>query len=126
MAADAPFDPCASPEVAACVREIAGAEPPLVTLIHPADEMYRFDLAGHHRTPETAAVFYFSMGRDIFHTVSEIAAWRFGGFAAVRSFLDFASGYGRATRFLARAIPADRISVAEIDPGAVRFQEQAF
>jgi SAM-dependent methyltransferase len=40
--------------------------------------------------------------------------------------LDFASGYGRSTRFLVEALPPGRITVAEIDPGAVRFQEETF
>ena len=120
----APFDPGANAEVAACVRELAGAGPPLVTRLHPADEMYGYELAGHHRTPETAAVFYFATGASIFRTVSEIAAWRFGGLGRVRSFLDFAAGYGRATRFLARALGPERVTMAEIDPGAVRFQQE--
>jgi SAM-dependent methyltransferase len=126
MANDLPFDPCAADDVAAYVREIAGEGPPLVTRIHPSDEMYRHDLAGHHRTPETAAVFYFSAGASIFRTVSEIATWRFGGLGRVGSLLDFAAGYGRATRFFARALEPRRITVAEIDPGAVRFQAEAF
>ena len=126
MAIESPFDPCVSAEVAACIRQIAGAGPPLVTLIHPADEMYRFELAGHRRTRETASVFYFSTGREIFRTVSEIAAWHFGGLEHVGTFLDFASGYGRATRFLVRAISPSRITAAEIDPGAVRFQQDTF
>lgn len=126
MASETPFDPCDSEEAAECIRQIAGAGAPLVTLIHPADEMYRFDLAGHHRTRETASVFYFATGAAIFRTVSEIAAWCFGGFEGVRSFLDFASGYGRATRFIVRAISPSRVTAAEIDPGAVRFQEEAF
>jgi SAM-dependent methyltransferase len=126
MPGDVPFDPCASEEVATCVREIGGEDPPLPTLIHPSDEMYRFDLAGHHRTPETASVFYFSTGASIFRTVSQIAAWRFGGLDHVRSMLDFAAGYGRATRFFARALDACRVTVGEIDPGAVRFQRETF
>src|SRR5215472_12840258 len=98
MSNDKPFDPCASQDVAAYVREIVGEDPPLATRIHPADEMYRFDLAGHHRTPETASVFYLSTGASIFRTVAQIADWRFGGLDHVRSMLDFAAGYGRATR----------------------------
>jgi SAM-dependent methyltransferase len=126
MANDLPFDPCEAADVAAYVREIAGGGPPLVTRIHPSDEMYRYELAGHHRIPETAAVFYFSLGASIARTVSEIAAWRFGGLSRVGSFLDFAAGYGRVTRFFVRALEPGRITVAEIDPGAVRFQAAAF
>ena len=40
--------------------------------------------------------------------------------------LDFASGFGRTSRFLVRAMRPEAISVAEIDPAAVRFQETYF
>ncbi len=126
MASETPFDPCESAEVAECVRQIAGAGAPLVTRIHPADEMFRFDLAAPHRNRATASIFYFATGAAIFRTVSEIAAWRFGGPGELRSLLDFASGYGRATRFFARAIPVSKITAADIDPAAVRFQREAF
>jgi SAM-dependent methyltransferase len=126
MANDTPFDPCASAEVAACVRALAGDGRPLVTLVHPSDEMYRFELDAPMRTPETAAVRYFSTARSIFRAVSDVVAWRFGVFGRVRAFLDFASGYGRATRFFARVIDPGRMTVAEIDPGAVRFQKDTF
>jgi SAM-dependent methyltransferase len=126
MASEAPFDPCESDEVAACVRDLAGPGPPLVTRIHPADEMYRFELEAPRRSPETAAVWYFAAARGIFRAASAVVAWRFGGWDRVSSFLDFASGYGRATRFFARSLPPSRITAAEIDPGAVRFQEEAF
>lgn len=96
------------------------------TRIHPADEMYRFELAAPHRTPEAAAMLYFAAGRQIFEAVESIVAWRFQGFGGVRSFFDFASGYGRSTRFLVEALAPERVTVAEIDPGAVRFQEETF
>jgi SAM-dependent methyltransferase len=120
------LDPCsASPFVASYVRELAGPGQPLETRIHPADEMYLHDLRSHHGSPEAAALLYFSAGHQIFRTVEEIIAWRFRGFAAVRSFLDFAGGYGRFGRFLVRRMEPRRIAVAEIDPGGVRFQQEA-
>ena len=125
-AAQAPFDPRDREEVAAYVRRFDGTGPRLVTRIHPADEMYRFGSTALHRTPGVTAILYFATGQQIFHAVEEIVGWRFGGFGAVRSLLDFASGYGRSTRFLVRALAPDAITVAEIDPGAVRFQEEAF
>ncbi len=96
------------------------------TRIHPADEMYRFELAAPHRTAEAATLLYFATGRQIFDAVQGLVAWRFGGFGAVRSLFDFASGYGRSTRFLIEALPPGKITVAEIDPGAVRFQQDTF
>ena len=127
MASDATFDPAAASEdVAAYLRRLEGGRTALVTRIHPSDEMYRFELAAPHRSPQTAALLYFAAAGAIFRTVSEIVAWRFGGFGGVGSFLDFACGYGRATRFFARALEPSKITVAEIDAGAVRFQQEAF
>ncbi|HYX20952.1 MAG TPA: class I SAM-dependent methyltransferase, partial [Thermoanaerobaculia bacterium] len=124
MASEAAFDPCASADVADCLGDLIALG--IDTRLHPSDEMYRFELAQPRRSPETAAVFYFSTGRSIWRTVSRLVSWRFGGFANVRSALDFASGYGRTTRFLARALDARAVTAAEIDAGAVRFQEETF
>jgi SAM-dependent methyltransferase len=116
------FDPCASPDVAEYVRALAGEA--LDTRIHPRDEMYRFELEGPHRTPDIAAIRYFAVGGSVARTVEELAAWRFGGLSRVGSLLDFAAGYGRATRFLVRTVDPARITVAEIDADAVRFQSE--
>jgi SAM-dependent methyltransferase len=124
MGIDAAFDPCGSAQVAEFVRSLGmGA---LETRIHPLDEMYRFELEAPHRTADAAVIRYFAAGHSIARTVSELAAWRIGGLAAAGRWLDFASGFGRTTRFLVRAIPAARIAVAEIDAGAVRFQAETF
>lgn len=40
--------------------------------------------------------------------------------------LDFASGYGRATRFLCNVYPAENITVSDIKPWAVDFQTRTF
>lgn len=120
------FDPAASAEVAEYLRGLPDGRAPVATAIHPADEMYRFELEAPHRSPDTAAIRYFAAASAIFRTVSEVVAWRFGGWRGVGSFLDFASGYGRATRFFARALDPGRITVAEIDPGAVAFQRETF
>ena len=124
MADEHPFDPCASLEVAEYARGLAGDD--LETRIHPADEMYRFELSAPRRTPDIAAIRYFAIGHSIARTVAELARWRFGALAGVRSFLDFASGRGRTTRFLVRTLEPERITVADIDSGAVRFQEETF
>jgi SAM-dependent methyltransferase len=87
--------------------------------------MYRYDLSLPYRTPASAAVSYFHLGHSIFRTVEQVVSWRFGGFAGVRSVLDFASGYGRVTRFLAAALPPRRVFVSDIDAEAVRFQSES-
>jgi SAM-dependent methyltransferase len=88
--------------------------------------MYLYERSIPFRSREAAAIGYFATGRQIFRTLREIVAWRFGGFDRVGAFLDFASGYGRVTRFLVRAMDPARISVAEVDAAAVRFQERTF
>ena len=123
----APFDPRDLAQVAAYVGGLdpAGA-PRLSTRIHPADEMYRFELTAPNRTREAAAILYFATGRQIFEAIEGVVGWRFQGFEGVQTLLDFASGYGRATRFLVRALAPEKITVAEIDPVAVRFQKETF
>ena len=88
--------------------------------------MYRFELHQPRRCAETAAVFYFHTGHTIFETLDHLARWRFGALERVGRMLDFASGFGRATRFLVRAIDPERVRVTEIDPAAVAFQEAVF
>ncbi len=126
MTSEAPFDARAWEGVAAYLNGLEGAAGLLPTRIHPADEMYRYELAALHRTPEIASVLYFATGGQILHAVAEVVQWRFGGFPRVGAFLDFASGYGRTTRHLVRALGPERVTVAEIEPAAVRFQEESF
>lgn len=65
---------------------------------------------------------YFRAGLGIFDCVADIAKWKFGGLENVGSFLDFASGHGRFTRFLAAAYSKEKIWAAEILDDAVQFQ----
>jgi SAM-dependent methyltransferase len=124
--ADGPFDPGQWKSVADFVRGLEAGAGPLETRIHTADEMYGFEIQSPYRTREAAALLYFATGSLIAHAVGQILRWRFREPAGVRSLLDFGSGYGRATRFLARIVPPERITVAEIDPNAVAFQETTF
>jgi len=78
MANEAPFDPCASEQVAAYVRGLPGGADALTTRIHPADEMYRYELGQPLASRETAAVLYFSTASQIFRALAEVVAWRFG------------------------------------------------
>jgi len=119
------FDPAASPDVAAFVRSVEGKWGPLDTRVGASDEMYAYERSGL-RSEDAAAVAYFFMGHQLFRTIEDVVAWKFGGFDGIGSFLDFASGFGRVTRFLVRALPPERLVVAEIDPAAVAFQRRAF
>ncbi|UWU49623.1 class I SAM-dependent methyltransferase [Limnospira platensis] len=89
------------------------------------DEMYSYvfnqlDDKNSHR----ALTYYYTMGRAILDTVKQFVDWHFGGFDAVESFLDFACGYGRFTRFLIEEIPPERIWVSDIYKKAVQFQSE--
>jgi len=105
------------------VSALADGDPGFVSEIHPADEMFSYGVHSLRGNRDAGAVLYFSTGRQIADTILAARRWRFGGRDA-GSLLDFASGFGRATRFLARAVPDFWIS--EIDPAAVEFQRSRF
>ena len=86
--------------------------------------MYGFGLRSLHGSADAAAVLYFSTGRLIADSMSDVLAWRFARRRPERV-LDFAAGFGRATRFLARRLDRGALTVAEIDPAALAFQRRA-
>jgi SAM-dependent methyltransferase len=94
--------------------------------VHVEDEMlvhYR-NLQGGDR--DRALVLYFDSGRRIWEAMAAVLRWRFGVIGAGLEFLDFASGYGRTTRFAVLDVPPERIWVADVYAGGVRFQEERF
>ncbi len=95
------------------------------SIISDQDEMYLFALQ-NHRIPEKAAIRYYFNGRRIFDAVQKIIRWHFQDFNKVESFLDFASGYGRFTRFLIQELPVERVWISDIYPDAVTFQIEQF
>jgi len=95
--------------------------------VHAADEMlqhYQWNIHGGDRGQ--SLVSYFDSGRRIWQAMSEILHWRFGPIGPHFRLLDFASGYGRVTRFAAHDLPPEQIWVADIDAEGVRFQEATF
>ena len=115
-----------SPLVEAYVRGLGPLGRSFVTRVHPSDEMFLYNLALQRGSIEAAAILYYSKGWQIYHTIREVARWRFGTLGAVPGILDFASGFGRATRFLTEEVPNDRIWVSEINPEAVAFRVATF
>ncbi|HEY0781324.1 MAG TPA: class I SAM-dependent methyltransferase, partial [Thermoanaerobaculia bacterium] len=103
---------------------IAGTSPRLHLEIDPHDEMLAFLLASHDGDRERALYTYFRSGWSIADALGQVLAWRFGGAAKVGRLLDFASGCGRVTRFLLEAVPAERVWVSDVLPGAVEFQRR--
>ncbi|MGB3510428.1 MAG: methyltransferase [Microcoleaceae cyanobacterium] len=94
--------------------------------IHPQDEMYLYALKNTKGCSYEALLRYFSNGKRILDAVKQIVEWHFDGWENVSSFLDFASGYGRFSRFLVQEIPASKIWVSDIYSQAIEFQKQEF
>src|SRR5258706_6729105 len=93
------------------------------------DEMLEFLLRANRGDRDSALFQYFWSGSSIAGSLVQVLRWRFGGVSdlgRVQSLLDFASGYGRVTRFLVRAVPAARVWVADVYAGGVRFQAERF
>lgn len=90
------------------------------------DEMYLFALNNAQGNSEQACIRYYTNGRRIWDSVQQIVTWHFQQWENVSSFLDFASGYGRFTRFLIQALPPAKIWISDIYSEAVQFQTQQF
>lgn len=94
-------------------------------VIHPDDEMLSFLVAAHDGDRDQGLAAYVSSALRIDRTLGPIVeTWlrEHGGDPHV---LDFASGYGRVSRFLARRVPAGRLWVSDILAPAVEFQREA-
>jgi SAM-dependent methyltransferase len=103
----------------------AGGSGPDLT-IGSGDEMLDFVVASHDGDREQAVFDYFQTGTSIARSLIELLRWRFGDRRRPDRVLDFASGYGRSTRFLLRELPAERVWVSDVYAGAVRFQQERF
>jgi SAM-dependent methyltransferase len=91
--------------------------------VHADDEMYQLFLYRFGaRGPALAS--YFRSGAVIWGTLRQVLEWRFGGLERVGALLDFASGYGRVSRFIAHALGPERVWVADVYTAGVRFQEE--
>jgi len=94
--------------------------------IDARDEMLSFLVQIHDGDRERALFTYFRTGLSIADAMTQILRWRFGTDLGGISLLDFASGYGRVTRFLLRDLPAERVWVSDVYADGVRFQEEIF
>ncbi|MEL7037039.1 MAG: class I SAM-dependent methyltransferase [Cyanobacteria bacterium J06592_8] len=93
--------------------------------INKQDEMYLFALQ-NHKFPEKARIRYHFNGQRIFDAVRQVVQWKFQGFNSIHSFLDFASGYGRFTRFLLQELNPQQVWISDIYENAVKFQQDTF
>jgi SAM-dependent methyltransferase len=114
-----------SPFVSAFLADRGFSEPGSLDLaIHDRDEMLGFLADSVDGDPEKARFAYFRSGLSVADALLQVLRWRFP--EGPRKVLDFASGYGRITRFLVREIPPERLWVADVYEDGVRFQEQRF
>ncbi|HEX6204013.1 MAG TPA: class I SAM-dependent methyltransferase [Thermoanaerobaculia bacterium] len=118
---EAVLDPAAEAALAAA----GWSDPALDRAIAAGDEMLAW--AGWHRqgSRQQALVTYFLNGLSAARTVEAVLGWRFGA-AGRPSVLDFASGWGRVTRFLVHGRPAGDLTVSDVDAAAVDFQRRRF
>jgi SAM-dependent methyltransferase len=93
--------------------------------IYKEDEVYLHGL-NHLKNKDLALVLYLKYGAQIMDEVRQIVTWKFNGFNNLASFLDFACGYGRVTRFLIQELPPERLWVSDIYAKAVQFQQAQF
>jgi SAM-dependent methyltransferase len=113
-----------SPLVAALLNDLGVAPGALDLAIDARDEMLGF-LGDVFEGDRDRALFgYFRSGASIADSLGQVLRWRFGD--RPTRLLDFASGYGRVTRFLVREVPPERVWVADVYADGVRFQEERF
>jgi SAM-dependent methyltransferase len=116
-----------NPVIKAFIRDQAKFPEDFKLNICEDDEMYLFSLknvADDGDDGTRALVRYYAIGRSVLDTVKQVVEWHFGSFENVPSFLDFACGYGRFTRFLIQEMPPEKIWVSDIYANAVKFQTE--
>jgi SAM-dependent methyltransferase len=125
----------ANPRVSVLLADLGLAPGTVDLAIDDRDEMLAFLVKSHRGDRDRALFQYFQSGESIARSLGQVLRWRFGDpggpggpgdLGRIRSLLDFASGYGRVTRFLVRAVPAERVWVADVYAGGVRFQAERF
>lgn len=72
------------------------------------------------------ALNYFRGGFQTYNRLSEVIASLELGYHNIDSMLDFASGYGRTTRFFVQKMDPSKITVSDISKDAVIYQKQTF
>ena len=90
--------------------------------IDERDDMLDFAIQLFDHDRDRALTNYFQNGLDQLHLVRHIASWR----EHAGRMLDFASGYGRLTRFLVHEHLASEITVSDILEGGMAFQAEQF
>ncbi|HEX4960092.1 MAG TPA: class I SAM-dependent methyltransferase [Thermoanaerobaculia bacterium] len=115
-----------NPRIAALLSDLGLAPGTVDLAVDARDEMLAFLVQSHDGDRDRALFQYFQSGASIAGSLGQVLRWRFGKAGGVRSLLDFASGYGRVTRFLVREVPPERVWVADVYAEGVRFQAERF
>lgn len=89
------------------------------------DLMFHYSLL-HVGSILSAFESYLAVGHQGFTIIQQIARQAFGGLKNTGNVLDFASGYGRITRFLIQEHEAEKVWVSDIKQKAVDFQKKSF
>lgn len=116
----------ANPRVSVLLADLGLAPGAIDLAIDGRDEMLAFLREAHRGDRDSALFQYFQSGESIARCLGQILRWRFGDLERIHGLLDFASGYGRVTRFLVREVPAERVWVADVYAEGVRFQAERF
>lgn len=94
--------------------------------INAEDEMFLYLQDAFNGNRNRALVEYFTSGKEVMNRVASIINWKFQGFENVNSFLDFACGYGRMTRYLVQEMLPHKVWVSDIYAEAVEYQKLQF
>ena len=117
------------PELIAVDREpvisLVGNDPGFCMDIHPNDEMYLYLAEQPNRFPDPVRS-YFESGDNMMYEFQGFLAKIGRSLSDTKSFLEFACGYGRFTRFLTRSLLPSKITVSDIADEAVDFQIETF
>jgi SAM-dependent methyltransferase len=107
------------------VRRIEAGGPPLVTAIHPEDEMFLcvLDQDGRFDNPQSH---YFTGGEHMLDRLRDLLAQLDLRLEDTARLLEFAGGHGHFTRHLVRVLDPSRITVCDLHPQAVDFQVDTF
>lgn len=93
--------------------------------VSPADDVYRFHARPGRDEVEVLSE-YLSLGHEIVELVEQTLDLCGVRLRDVEALLDCGSGHGRTTRFLVHRLPRERITVCDLVPAAVAFQEERF
>jgi len=94
--------------------------------IAAGDEMFLHCLGQNDGWRDMALVHYLRTAAMGARMMGQVIRWFSRGTAIGPRILDFASGYGRTTRFLVAQVPPDRIWVSDIQADGVAFQQRQF